>query len=258
MKHCAFSRLSALALGAVLLTGWGLPVQADWNPGDGYKMHNPQLPDPNGWDVRFSSLTLADDWLCTQSGPIHDIHLWFSWRRDSLVTISNIHLSVHEDVPDPDGAGPAYSHPGAELWSGDFDPNGVAIRLYTFGPQGYYDPSGPVVAPPPDHFGVFQINITGITQPFVQSVGNIYWLDVRLDLVPGAPPSAAAGWKTSLNHFNDAAVWWDDQMGIWRELRDPQTGGLLDLAFVVVPEPSSLALLLAGAGLLLRRRSRRC
>ncbi len=25
---------------------------ADWDPGDGHKMHYPQMPDPNGWDVR--------------------------------------------------------------------------------------------------------------------------------------------------------------------------------------------------------------
>ena len=27
---------------------------ADWDPGDGHKMHYPQLPDPNGWDVNFT------------------------------------------------------------------------------------------------------------------------------------------------------------------------------------------------------------
>ena len=26
-------------------------VMAHWDPIDGHKMHNPQLPDPNGWDV---------------------------------------------------------------------------------------------------------------------------------------------------------------------------------------------------------------
>ena len=248
----------ALSVAAALLVGWGLPAQADWSPGDGFKMHYPQLPNPNGWDVNFTKLTLADDWLCTGSGPICDVHLWFSWRRDSLATITNVHLSIHSDVPDPDGAGPRYSQPGAELWSRDISPSQYLVRLYSFGPQGYYDPSVPIVEPPPNHFGVFQMNIEGISNPFTQQVGTIYWLDVRMDLLPGAPPDYAAGWKTSLDHWNDDAVWWDAQAGMWRELRDPLTGQSLDLAFVVVPEPGTavLALVGAGLGLLVVRRRR--
>jgi len=221
-------------------------------------MHYPQLPDKSGWDVDFSSVTLADDWLCTGTGPIHNVHLWFSWWRDYQWPIANLHLSIHEDVPDPDGAGPLYSHPGLELWSRDFSPSELIIRLVDFGPQGYYNPVGSIVEPPPNHFGLYQMNIVGITSPFVQQAGSIYWLDVRLDLAPGAPLNWAAGWKTSLDHFNDDAVWWDEQSGLWRELRDPLTGASLDLAFVVVPEPSSVALVLAGASLwllvCLRRR----
>ncbi|KKL14622.1 hypothetical protein LCGC14_2513840, partial [marine sediment metagenome] len=61
-----------------------IPSFADWPDTDDHKMHWPQLPDPFGWDV-FAGTTadgtqkvLADDWLCTQSGPVDDIHFWGS------------------------------------------------------------------------------------------------------------------------------------------------------------------------------------
>ena len=58
------------------------PVLADWDPGDDYKMHYPQLPDPYGWDVSFTNGPLGDDWKCTQTGPVDDIHMWVSFRGD--------------------------------------------------------------------------------------------------------------------------------------------------------------------------------
>ena len=40
----------------------------------------------------------------------------------------------------------------------------------------------------------------------------------------------------------------------WRELIDPRTGISLDMAFVITPEPATLALLTLGAIAVLRRR----
>ena len=37
------------------------PAFADWLPGDGHKMHFPQLPDEDGWDVKSSHLIPAPD-----------------------------------------------------------------------------------------------------------------------------------------------------------------------------------------------------
>ena len=59
--------------------------------------------------------------------------------------------------------------------------------------------------------------------------------------------SYAAGWKTSLTHLNDDAVWWDAAAGMWKELRDPNNPlQSVDLAFAIVPEPSTAALALVG------------
>jgi len=45
----------SLASMMIVLAGGTGPVRADWDPGDGHKMHFPQLPDPEGWDVRISN-----------------------------------------------------------------------------------------------------------------------------------------------------------------------------------------------------------
>ena len=51
------NRLIAL-LCVTLLAG---PALADWDPADGHKMHFPQLPDEDGWDVKSSHLVPAPD-----------------------------------------------------------------------------------------------------------------------------------------------------------------------------------------------------
>ena len=102
--------LAALGLG---LIGFAPVAKADWNPGDPYKMHYAQLPDSNGWDVLFTQpKILADDWRCTETGPVSDVHFWFSAERDYPFAISNVHLSIHADIP----ASPTnHSMPGALL-----------------------------------------------------------------------------------------------------------------------------------------------
>ena len=67
-----FSRLS---ISIFVLLATVSPAWADWVPEDGHKMHFPQMPDANGWDVRISDLIrdpeeprqwiVADDFLFT-------------------------------------------------------------------------------------------------------------------------------------------------------------------------------------------------
>lgn len=111
------------------------PAVADWIPGDPFKMHNPQLPDPIGWDVfnTYNDLVqppvvvfLADDWRCTETGEINEIHIWGSWRRDLPTMVSMIHVQIHAD----DRSGP-FSKPAADpLWVFDFSPGQFIERLY--------------------------------------------------------------------------------------------------------------------------------
>ncbi|MCC6680831.1 MAG: hypothetical protein IT445_08000 [Phycisphaeraceae bacterium] len=236
-------------------------ARADWNPGDGYKMHYPQLPDPNGWDVEFVSLTnkIGDDWLCTGTGPVSDIHIWLSWQKDNIEggglpgVIDNVGVEIYSNV-NPDALLP-YSRPGDLLWSRSFSAAEITRRSYGQGDQGWYSPQlgmqQGTAWSRPDHQFFEQMNITNFDAPFIQTEGEIYWLVMWVDWIGTQNP---AGWKTSESpHFMDDAVWYDylepNPDLRWHEIVDPITMQSLDLAFVITPEPTTL--LLAGCGLLL-------
>lgn len=251
----------AVALTALFL--FSGPALADWNPTDPHKMHFPQLPNPQGWDVDITTLFVADDWLCTGSGPVTDIHFWLSAKGDLAQAMQNlIWVNIYSDIPDPDGTGPVFSQPNrqpAPLWSRIFTPNQYAVGPPLNGTQGWYSPGGPEYGVIPiDHQFYWQINITSIVEPFVQQEGNVYWLELHVT-PPDVVPTARYGWKTSLDHWNDDAVWSLDGASTQGELRDPATQQSLDMAFVITPEPSAgvagLALLLLLSATARRRRA---
>lgn len=251
MKRALNITVVGVALLALAGAAW-----ADWDPGDGDKMHDPQLPDPFGWDVQGTApAVLADDWKCSQSGPVTDVHIWGSWEGAPppapLGVISSIHLSVHDNLP-ADAVIP-WSRPGNLLWEADFDPSLFTVRDYGTGDQGWLDPVQFVVNPN-DHFVFHQINIVDIQTPFIQKVGEVYWLDVSVTTQLGSP---SWGWKTSQDQFMDDAVYeMPGSFEHWWPLEDPYTGASLDLAFVITPEPATMALLGLGALALLKRRQK--
>ncbi|MHC4499774.1 MAG: DUF7901 domain-containing protein, partial [Planctomycetota bacterium] len=69
---------------------------------------------------------------------------------------------------------------------------------------------------------------------FHQRVGEMYWLEVSI-----ATTGGSIGWKTSLDDFEDNAVWWDSGAGDWQELFDPITSEALNLAFVIAGTPAA-------------------
>ena len=243
-------------LGFTIAACLASPAHADWFPGDAHKMHYPQLPDPTGWDINVRDYTIADDWQCSQTGTVSDVHFWLSWDNDQgdPALINSITVSIHSNIP----AGPqGWSVPDQLLWIRTFLPGEFNFLPYGIGDQGFihepgFPPPGqpPVFDPRPDHQNFWQINIRNIFDPFVQQMGEIYWLDLRVQTEAGS----TVGWKTSADHFMDDAVWFDEISGQWIEIRDPETFESLDMAFVIVPEPAAALLGLLGTTLLMCRR----
>lgn len=241
MKHV----LSILMIACI-----AIPALGDWDPGDPYKMHYPQLPDPYGWDVEIFRSPIADDWQCIESGPVTDIHFWISWAGDLIGRIDWLNVAIYEDVP----VGIAnYSHPGDLIAARTYDATQFTVRNYGTGDQGFYDPDGDWA--PRDHLLFQQVNIVDKDPLFYQQRDKIYWLAISADWDGIQSP---VGWKTTLDYFNDGAVYLTAAGG-WAPLYDPallQQGfeQTLELAFVITPEPASLLIMGFGGLMLLRKR----
>lgn len=210
---------------------------SDWNPGDDYKMHFPQLPDPYGWDVDatyiqgvFPQNCLADDWKCMESGPITDLHFWGSWLNDTEGDILRFSIAIAADMP-ADPLTP-YSRPGETLWERTFYPDDWVVAGPWDGIQGWYDP-GEGFYINEDHALYWQYNIENISNPFIQEVESIYWLSISAIVHPDSP-QPRWGWKSSGDHWNDDAVhgyWYELE---WIELYEPPAFTTsLDLSFVI-------------------------
>ncbi|MEE9554063.1 MAG: IPTL-CTERM sorting domain-containing protein [candidate division Zixibacteria bacterium] len=219
-------------------------TMADWNDGDGHKMHYPQHPDPNGWDVNCTgnvglpnSIMLADDFECIETGFIKDIHFWGSWKHGLEGQVIMFHLAIHENIP----VGPyGYSVPGAQLWPPDGSPYEVSDAIVRPGDppglQGWYDPmTGEII--PEDHTNYFQYNVF-LPEPFwfEQTAGEIYWL--RIVAFVQDEVNTAWGWKTSMDpQFMDSAVWKSyTQGGEWGELHEPVVPIINDFAVAFDPD----------------------
>lgn len=178
-----------------------------------------QLPDPCGWDICLCN-QVADDFNCGQTGPITDIHFWMSWREDIVGEVNNWEVEIWNDMPGNAGAGPLWT------WNGV---GNVTTYLAGVGPQGYFCPCDySYWIDPPDHQNYYKVDIDNIRDPFIQQAGSAYWLVIRGNFI-----TPCAGWKTSVDTWPSAAVYWDMHTLTWNELYDPCTGNALNLAFEI-------------------------
>jgi hypothetical protein len=251
------SRLALLAL-ALSAT----PALGDWPNDHPTKYYQPPDFTPAGYNILAATppagagpnqpLVLADDFPCTQTGPITDIHIWASWLGDSAalnITPVPITLAIWSDVP----ASPtASSHPGVKLWTQTFLPGGALPGHYKvvpkgFAPSPFWDPD-----PPPaglimgNDSILWQYNFyTDPQNVFVQqgtaTTPTNYWLSVS-----AGTNVVAFGWRASAVHYNDNAVFGHLDpsgtiaLGDWVPMFDPKIPTRsLDLAFALTTTPQT-------------------
>ncbi len=144
-----------------------------------------QIPEQGqeGVDVNNTQFMLADDFQCTASGPITDIHFWGSFFHDVLPPEGPggliIDASIWSDVPK--GADAQYSHPGDVLWSRTFTPGQyAAARIWTVEEgEWWHDPGTQNWIPEADQ-NIYQFDFyLPAGEAFVQEEGKIYWLAVK-------------------------------------------------------------------------------
>jgi hypothetical protein len=216
------------------------------------KFKQPPDEGPNGIDIRCDRQDqvpriLADDFVCFERGAITDVHLWGSWKGEPNMKgdINSINLSIHSDIPSWQDPNRNYSMPGPVLWQRDFYPGDFRETLYktmpyyegwwnaSAGTSGGYIPNGDrqiwqydIVIPPSAAF----------IQQGEPNKPKIYWLDVYVQL-KSTKPNAQFGWKTSTEHFNDNAVYYDQTLSQWRPMSypelHPQMGKPVDMAFSI-------------------------
>lgn len=243
---------------AAALTVAAAPAAADWVPADGHKMHFPQeadLSSDTGLAVYDMAPTrLADDWQCSESGAVTDIHIWVSWKNDQDTSITGADIAIRSD---------SGKEPGGALWSRSFGGEDIGYWVWSANPDGlwWYNPkTGDAQAD--DHTALIMLSFSVTAQDaFKQTEGTRYWLDVSLDVDEQA--TEQLGWSNTADSYRNGAVWWDDQDSTWRGLSYPSghpgaqdEDNQIDLAFVIVPEPATVLLLAVGAGMAVVRRRR--
>jgi hypothetical protein len=205
-----------------------------------HKMHFPQEPDLEGWDVyAVAPKTLADDWQCSETGWITDIHFWGSWKDidgdpytdDFYTPMPWFGLSIHRNIPaDPETP---WSRPGEMLWWWDgeiegtpfeppamehwFNPNTGEVLYNDHVPYWRYDFFVEQAYPPADSF--------------YQYKDSIYWLNIAVH-PDHSPPPYGWGWKSSRDHFMDDATYTDTPPdGPWFPLYEPPRANWFNVYF---------------------------
>lgn len=205
---------------------------ADWIDDDGHKMHFPQHPDVVGWDVNATApVVVADDWTCSETGWVKDIHFWGSWRNGVEGQIIGFQLAIYSDIPaDPPQI--PYSRPGDLLWEAEIMEFIIATPVDPPGLQGWYDPAEGIIIPE-DHMNYWQYNVfLPEAQWFFQEEGTVYWLQISAILAD--PAVTHWGVKSSFEHHLDDAVWGFLPQPDWIDLWEPPDFmQSLDLSFVI-------------------------
>ncbi len=203
----------------------------------------------NGVDVGSTNteniLTLADDFLCTRTGPITGITVYASWLADSMEPNSLFFVGLWSD--NPTNQSNPFSKPATLLCEYPMMPGSyTAAPYFTVNPgEWYYDPASQFQQANADrmiwkyYFPLSSyLNLCTVTQ----EEGRVYWVSVQWRSMEETP-AGYWGWKSSSTHYNDDAVWSLDVQDprTWQELRypvgHPYAPNSMDLAFAVDTGP---------------------
>jgi hypothetical protein len=167
---------------------------------------NLESPHPKsfwGWDELsvYSKQIVADDWLCTDTRPVTDIHWWGSyqqWNEDKAPenSPSAFHIGIWKDVPA--GVDKEWSHPGEMIWEWIAGRSELNERVVgsDFHPD-YMEK--------PDSCFRYDFIIPEEKWFYQEGDSSIYWISISA-LYQDMPSLHRWGWKTRPHYFNDDAV----------------------------------------------------
>jgi hypothetical protein len=227
--------------GNIILRATGNTQDSSCMPWSDHKMHFPQLPDTIGWDVNATwPKILADDWQCSQTGWVTDIHFWGSWKDldgdpntdDFYTPYPMFILSIHENIPaTPDTP---WSRPGRQVWGWTGEIPGIPTDPPSL--EGWYDPNTGAYNCN-DHSPYWRYDFEQLPDSFFQYKDRIYWLNVS---AVNIPPPYQWGWKNSRDHFMDDAVYTDMPTGPWLPIVEPPRCNWFDVGFSSTGHPQDM------------------
>ena len=203
--HSCLVTIGIAAL-ALLAASTGLQAQVQCIETNGVKYVQP--PNLAGFDVSDSiGYVLADDFICVNSGPISDIHIWGSWLNNTHGAITNFWIGIYSDVPA--GVNGSYSHPGRLLWSQAFPQGTFAETALEPSQEQFISPASVNILGPDTEVWYYCFYPTN---PFVQTgtsaAPQVYWLAAfaQGNFGPGYDSIPQYGWKTTASVQSDASV----------------------------------------------------
>lgn len=214
-----------------------------------------------GYTVCLEHSSLADDWKAKETGPVTDIHFWVAfweddipqaWWSDPNKILQNTtwDIAIYNSVNNmcntaPWNAGWSYQPGMADMTIRRVNVQGTYVR-------DWHCPDTPY-SQQDDHAAFYQINITNIKMPMIQTKDQCYWLVMSAQCVdPNRPigeERPVIGWCAANPVSNiGAPAKYRNQYGNWMPIQVGSTicvgcglggediilgGSSVDLAFVI-------------------------